>query len=98
MGSNPAAALRNGTRAVELASRADRLLGGKNPVIAGTLAVAYAEAGKFSEAVAAASRARDLAEAQQNSALVRSLDERLRLFRAGQPFRDAAPLSSGEGK
>ena len=98
MGSNPAAALRNGPRAVELASRADRLLGGKNPVIAGTLAVALAEAGKFPEAVAAASRARDLAEAQQNPALVRSLDGRLMLFRAGQPYRDAAPLSSGEGK
>ena len=98
MGSNPAAALRNGARAVELASRADRLLGGKNPVIAGTLAVALAEAGKFPEAVAAASRARDLAEAQQNSALVRSLDGRLKLFRAGQPFRDATTFSSGEGK
>ena len=98
LGSSPQAALRNGTRAVELASRADRLAGGKNPVIAGTLAVACAEAGRFSEAVAAAARARDLAEAQKNSVLVQSLDQRLALFRSGRPFRDTAPISPGDGK
>ena len=98
LGSSPAAALRNGPRAVELALRADRLAGGRDPIIAGTLAVACAEAGRYSEAVAAASRARDLAEARKNSALVQSLDERLKLFRAGQPFRDTAPSSTGDGK
>jgi len=98
LGSSPAAGVRNGPRAVELAARADRLLGGKNPVAAGTLAVAYAEAGRFSEAVAAAARARELAEAQKNSALVQSLEQRLSLFRAGMPFRDMAPLSPRPGK
>jgi tetratricopeptide (TPR) repeat protein len=98
LGSSPVAGVRNGPRAVELAARADRLLGGKNPVAAGTLAVAYAEAGRFSEAVAAAARARELAEAQKNSALVQSLEQRLSLFRAGMPFRDTAPVAPGEGK
>jgi tetratricopeptide (TPR) repeat protein len=98
LGSSPEAALRNGARAVELASRADRLLGGKNPLLAGTLAVACAEAGKYSEAVAAASRAREFAEAQKDPALAQWLDELLALFRAGKPFRDTARLSTGDGK
>jgi tetratricopeptide (TPR) repeat protein len=98
LGSSPTAAVRNGPRAVDLASRADRLQGGKNPVIAGTLAIACAEAGNFSDAVAAASRARDLAEAQKNSALVQSLDQQLKLFRAGLPFRDTTDAAQGDGK
>ena len=84
--------------AVEMASRADRLAGGKDPVIAGTLAAACAEAGRFSEAVASETRARDLATAQGNAALAQSLDQRLGLFRAGSPFRDPTPLSTGNGK
>jgi tetratricopeptide (TPR) repeat protein len=97
LGSSPLTALRNGARAVEIASRADRLAGGKDPVVAGTLAVAWAEAGRFSAAMEAASRARDLAQAQTNSALIRLLDERIRLFQAGLPFRDAPRRSNGDG-
>ncbi len=98
LGSSPVAAVRNGPRAVDLASRADRLVGGKDAVIAGTLAVARAEAGEFAGAVEAASRARDLAKAQTNAALVRSLEERLKLFQAGLPFRDRPSPSAGDGQ
>ncbi len=95
LGSSPLTTVRNGRRAVELATRADQLVSGRNAAIAGTLAVAYAESGRFSEAVAESLRARDLAQMQTNSTLVRSLEERLKLFRAGLPFREPPLHPSG---
>jgi tetratricopeptide (TPR) repeat protein len=47
----PQATLRNGSKAVGLAERVEQLDGGKSPVILATLAAAYAEAGRFPEAV-----------------------------------------------
>ncbi len=47
----PYASVRNGPEAVDLAQRAIKLSDGKNPVILDTLAAAYAEAGRFAEAV-----------------------------------------------
>ena len=48
---------RDGARAVELARRVNGLTGGHNPVILGTLAAAYAEAGRFPDAVETARQA-----------------------------------------
>ena len=61
LASNPNPALRNGAKAVALAARADQLSRGRNPVIQGTLAMAYAETGKFPEAIATARHALQLA-------------------------------------
>ncbi len=47
----PYESVRNGPEAVDLAQRAIKLSDGKNPVILDTLAAAYAEAGRFAEAV-----------------------------------------------
>jgi len=97
----PDASIRNGTRAVELAQQAERLSGGKDPALLGTLAAAYAEAGRFAEAVAAAQRALELATAQTNTAQVETLRARLELYQSGSPFRDtellprAVPSSGG---
>jgi tetratricopeptide (TPR) repeat protein len=88
----PKASVRNGARAVELALQAERASGGKDPSILGTLAAAYAEAGRFSEAVAAAQRALDLASAQANTAQAETLRARLGLYQKGCPFRDAGLL------
>jgi protein O-mannosyl-transferase len=85
----PAAEVRNSARAVQLAEQADLLSGSKNPAIAGTLAAAYAEAGRFSEAVATAQRALGLAKAQTNDALIDALQSQIRLYQAGSPTRDA---------
>jgi tetratricopeptide (TPR) repeat protein len=82
----PQASLRNGTKAVGLAERANTLAGGKNPVILATLAAAYAEAGKFPEAIETAQRALQLAEAQSNPALAGALQSQLNLYQAGIPF------------
>jgi tetratricopeptide (TPR) repeat protein len=82
----PQASLRNGKRAVELARRANQLTGDRIPVYLGTLAAAYAEAGRFPEAVETAQRALQLAEAQSNPALADSLRSQMRLYQAGLPF------------
>ena len=73
---------------MELAQQAERLTAGENPSVLGTLAAAYAEAGRFPEAVAAAQRALELATAQAGAAQVESLRARLGLYQAGSPFRD----------
>ncbi len=84
----PQAALRNGNKAVELAEQANALAGGKNPVLLGVLAAAYAEAGRFSEAVETAQHALRRAEAQSNTGLTEALQSELKLYRAGNPFHN----------
>ena len=83
----PQASLRNGNKAVELALQANALTGGNNPIVLHTLAAAYAEAGRFSEAVETAQRAVHLAGAQSNTALAGQLQAQLKLYQAGSPVR-----------
>ena len=61
--------LRDGGKAVALARQANQETGEENPVVLHTLAAAYAEAGKFPDAVEAAQHALRLAEAQSNTVL-----------------------------
>jgi tetratricopeptide (TPR) repeat protein len=82
----PEALLCNGARAVELARQANALTGGENPVILRTLAAAFAEAGRFSEAVETARHALPLAGAQSNTALAGQLQAEMKLYQAGKPF------------
>jgi tetratricopeptide (TPR) repeat protein len=80
----PDRSLRDGARAVKLARQASEHSGGRNPVILGTLAAAYAEEGKLSDAVAAAQQARQLALAQTNTALAGELESQLRQYQGGK--------------
>ena len=89
MATCPDASVRNGARAVELAQQAERASGGKDPALLGTLAAAYAEAGRFPDAVATAQRALNLATAQTNAPQVETLRGRLKLYQSGSPCRDA---------
>jgi tetratricopeptide (TPR) repeat protein len=82
----PQVSLRNGIKSVELAERANQLTGGKNPVILATLAAAYAEAGRFPEAIETGQHAMHLAETQSNTALAGALQSQLKFYRAGIPF------------
>jgi len=84
----PEASVRNGGQAITLAQQANQLSGGQNPVMLKTLAAAYAEAGRFPEAIAAAQRALDLAAAQSNTSLAKDLRAQIELYRTGSPFRD----------
>ena len=80
--------VRNGPRAVELATRATTLPAGNSPIVFRTLAAAYAEAGDFSNAVRTAQRALDLATAQKESSLVETLRHEIGLYQAQTPFRE----------
>ena len=82
----PEAALRDGNKAVELARQANALTGGENPIILHTLAAAYAEAGRFPEAMETAQHALRLAGAQSNTVLAGQLQSELKLYQAGSPF------------
>jgi tetratricopeptide (TPR) repeat protein len=82
----PTASLRNGTRALELARQANALTGGENPAILRTLAAAFAEAGRFSEAVGTAQRALRLAETKSNIRLAEALQSEMKLYQSGSPF------------
>jgi tetratricopeptide (TPR) repeat protein len=91
LATNPNASVRKGPEAVELAQRAAELSGGKAPEILGTLAAAYAEVGRFAEAVQTARRALDLATQQNKPALAESIEAKIRLYTAETPFRDLPP-------
>jgi protein O-mannosyl-transferase len=86
----PRASIRNGEKAVELARQAEQFSGGRNPSVLETLAAAYAELGRYPEALATATRALELAAAQTNRAETKSLQAQIELYRAGIPFRDSS--------
>jgi protein O-mannosyl-transferase len=90
LAANPEASLRNGTEAVQLAERACKLTGYKEPLMVGTLAAAYAEAGRFEDAVKTAEKARDLAAAAGLKAVAEKNSQLLELYRAAKPYRDGA--------
>ncbi len=84
----PDASVRDGAKAVELAQRATRLSGGRMPEMIMTLAAAYAESGRFPEAIAAAQTALELAVDHGNTVTAKLLQAHLELYRAGKPVRD----------
>jgi tetratricopeptide (TPR) repeat protein len=87
------ASLRNGARAIELAEKADQLNRGKNPTVIRTLAAAYAENGRFTDAIETAHRAVQLAGAQGDFVLANKLDKDLDLYRANLPLRRSGPTN-----
>jgi tetratricopeptide (TPR) repeat protein len=82
----PKASLRNGHKAVELAQQADAVAGGKNPIILHTLAAAFAEAGRFSDAVRSDQKAIELARAAGRQDMVVQLNGELKRYEAGLPL------------
>jgi Flp pilus assembly protein TadD len=86
LASNPDASIRNGADAVRLAAHACELTHYQTPILIGTLAAAYAEAGNFKEAVAFAAKARDLALANGQNEVAARNEELLQLYRAGKAF------------
>jgi tetratricopeptide (TPR) repeat protein len=79
--------LRNGALAVELAARACELTAQKSPSMLLTLAAAYAEAGRFGDALAAVGKAEELARRQGPKALETEAGSLRAAFAAGRPFR-----------
>ena len=78
--------IRNGPAAVALAEQAIHLAGHTNPPLLDTLAAAYAEAGRFPEAVSTEQQAITLAAAVGNAEAIEEFRTRLRRYQAGQPY------------
>jgi tetratricopeptide (TPR) repeat protein len=86
LATSPQASVRNGDKAVVLAQRANQLTGGENPIVLHTLAAAYAEAGRFGDAISSAQKAIALAQAAGQKDLAGQLSGELKLYEAGLPF------------
>ena len=87
-------AKRNGAVAVLLARQACEATEHRQPEMLDVLAAAYAEAGRFQDAVSAARQAIALASSSGESALVDRLATRLRVYERNQPYREPPPKSS----
>jgi tetratricopeptide (TPR) repeat protein len=79
---------RDGEEAVRLAEKACELTQRRQHETVDTLAAAYAEAGRFDDAVRTAREAIRLAEEANNEGAVADYRERLELYETKQPYRD----------
>ena len=88
LATQPDEKLRNAPEAIRLAAHAVELTRTNHPGPLDTLAAAYAEAGRFPEAVATAQKAIDLATAARQAPLAAEIQKRRQSYAAGQPFRE----------
>jgi tetratricopeptide (TPR) repeat protein len=84
----PNESLRNGRKAVELATQADQLVHGGNTLVLRTLAAAYAENGEFGRAIETARTARQLARMHGNDSLATDLDQQIALYQLDMPYHE----------
>jgi len=87
LATSPDPSRRNGARAVELAISVAQGPGRGNPTVLRTLAVAYAETGRFSEAIETAQEAIEIAKATGNDGLAADLERNIAAYRLNQPIR-----------
>jgi tetratricopeptide (TPR) repeat protein len=92
LATSPRVEERDGEHAVQFAERACALTQYHQTTMVGTLAAAYAEAGRFSDAVATAEKARALASQAGDAVLRAKNQDLLELYRAGRPYREPAGL------
>ena len=91
----PDTKVRNGARAVELGERLCEMTGYQAAVAVGTLAAAYAEAGRFDEAIATAQEAIQLAHLHGELDLARNNEQLLQIYQAHKAYRDEGHLTTG---
>jgi tetratricopeptide (TPR) repeat protein len=85
------ASIRDGGKAVGFAQEAVQLSGGREPRFLRTLAAAYAESGRFSEALAVAQQAVVIATMQEKTDVRNRLEKDLVLYRGRLPLRENSP-------
>jgi tetratricopeptide (TPR) repeat protein len=85
----------NPAQAVQLAERACALTEHQQANFLDTLAMAYAAADRFPEAIAAAEQAIHWAQTTGQAELAGNIQSRLELYRAGRPYRES-PRSPGQ--
>jgi protein O-mannosyl-transferase len=90
LATDPRAEFRNGTEAVRMAERACELTGRRQVRMLLTLAAAYAEAGRFPDALAVSKAAKELADESGQRELANLSQNMAELFKAGAPWRESA--------
>ncbi len=80
------ASLRNGKKALELATTANELSDGKDPEVLDTLAAAYAETGDFENAVKWEQKGLELSKPVSKD--VEDMKKRLALYQTAKPYRE----------
>lgn len=87
LATNKNSEFRDGAEAARLAKRACELTNYRNPETLNTLAAAYAELGRFTEAVNATRKAIDLYISTGNEKRAKYIAGLQQLYKAGQPYR-----------
>ncbi len=90
LATSPAPEFRNGAEAVNMAARACELTQLNEPAKLKTLAAAYAEAGRFPEAIATAERVLVLAANSGRMDLTNECQLMLECFKSAKPWRETA--------
>ncbi len=88
--------IRNGPEAAQLAEHACTLTQRQEPFLLGTLAAAYAAAGRFKEAIETAEEARDKAIAAGQNDVAERNRQLLELYRAGKAYWDEEKQNGGK--
>jgi tetratricopeptide (TPR) repeat protein len=96
LATSPNDKLRNGDEAIRLAKHACGMTHYEQPVFIGTMAAAYAEAGRFEEATAASKKAFDLAQFLGQQILALKEQKLMQLFQTRQPYREQPDTTSGQ--
>lgn len=93
MATSPQDKLRNGAEAVKLAERAVQNTENKKAQAMDTLAAAYAEEGRFDDAVSTAQKAQETARKMGDFKVVEEMKKREELYWQGKAYRDTATVS-----
>jgi len=88
LATHPDAKFRNGKQAVELAEQICERTNHERPSYLDTLSAALAEAGRFEEAIKAATRGANLAIGADQIDLAAAMVQRQKLYESKQPYRD----------
>jgi serine/threonine protein kinase/tetratricopeptide (TPR) repeat protein len=89
MATSPTADLRNGTKAIEYATKACKLREWKDADYVDALAAAYAEAGDFNSAVKWEKEAISLSPEEESAKRYNDFEGRLELYQSGKPYRES---------
>jgi Flp pilus assembly protein TadD len=92
LATSPHPEIRNGPEAVRLAEQACHLMKTPDLRYLSALDAAYAEAGRFDEAIRTANRIVQLAVGPAQKTFADETTARLELYRAGRPYHETAPV------
>lgn len=88
--------VRNGADAIRFAEKACQQTQNRDAMPMGTLAAAYAEAGRFNDAIATAEKAESLAALRGNAQFAAINRQLLQLYRAGKAYHERPSVQRGQ--